>query len=87
MADALLHHDRLAMHGPEHHYLVPAVLIAAWFNMTGVSGKRHALDKAMKRAGMVPGGSCGTHGACGAGMGTGIFISVITGATPLSTEK
>ena len=35
----------------------------------------------------MPGGYCGTHGACGAAVGTGIFLSVLTGATPLSTVE
>ena len=33
---------------------------------------------------MVPGGWCGSHGACGAGVGVGIAISALTEATPLT---
>lgn len=87
MADALMHYDQVTMYGPEHHYLVPAVLIAAWYNATGAGGKSLSLALARKRAEKVPGGFCGTHGSCGAGIGAGIFISVITGATPMSTEE
>ena len=36
---------------------------------------------------MVKGGSCGLLGDCGAAVGAGIFISIITGATPLSREE
>jgi len=76
---------RLKMHGPEHHFLVPAALLAAYYNHIGQpEQKEAALARAGKRAARVPGGFCGTHGDCGASVGTGIFISVITGATPLS---
>ena len=41
---------------------------------------------ARQRAENVLGGFCGFYGACGAGVGTGIFVSLITDSTPLSTE-
>ena len=37
-----------------------------------------------KRGENVLGGFCGFDGACGAGVGTGIFVSLITDSTPLS---
>ena len=40
-----------------------------------------------KRAKNVLGGFCGFYGACGAAVGTGIFMSIALGATPLSSEK
>lgn len=36
---------------------------------------------------MVPGGACGTHGTCGAAVGTGIFVSLITRSTPLKKQE
>jgi hypothetical protein len=44
------------------------------------------LTEARRRADAVPGGFCGFNGACGAGIGVGIFTSVATGATPLARE-
>jgi hypothetical protein len=38
----------------------------------------------MKRGQSVPGGACGFWGACGAGISTGMFISIISKATPLT---
>jgi hypothetical protein len=32
----------------------------------------------------VPGGWCGSHGACGAAVGVGIAVSVLTDSTPLT---
>ena len=35
----------------------------------------------------VPGGACGFWGSCGAAVSTGMFVSIITGSTPLSGES
>jgi len=75
------------MHGPEHHYLIAAALLSAYRNSGGDIDLEKALMTARQRSGNVPGGICGMWGACGAGIGAGIFISVITGATPLSVEE
>ncbi|MCR5596104.1 MAG: hypothetical protein K6G12_09665 [Lachnospiraceae bacterium] len=40
----------------------------------------------IKRAKSVPGGACGFWGACGAGISSGMFISIITGSSPLAEE-
>jgi hypothetical protein len=88
LADLLMDNPSIAMHGPEHHYLVPAVLLACFYNHRGdPARKREKLARARSRAGEVPGGFCGTHGGCGAALGAGIFISLITEATPLSREE
>lgn len=76
----------LPMHGPEHHAIVPGVLIAAARN-AGVSLPDGALGKAMKRAANVPGGWCGYYGTCGAAVGVGVAISIMTEATPLKGEE
>jgi hypothetical protein len=84
LALMLMSHPALAMHGPEHHFLVPAVLLAAYCNQTQEGEKATLIRQARKRAEGVRGGSCGFCGNCGAAVGTGIFISLVTGATPLS---
>ena len=87
IAMELMKRPTIKMHGPEHHFLVPAVLLAAYYNSSGnVEEKESKIIKARERAEKVLGGFCGTHGSCGAGLGTGIFISLITNATPLSKE-
>jgi hypothetical protein len=88
IACILMRYPAVRMHGPEHHFLVPASLIAAYCNHQGEPGRKGALLKqARARAGMVRGGSCGTHGTCGAAVGTGIFVSLITGSTPLKKQE
>jgi hypothetical protein len=83
----LMRSPAIHMHGPEHHFLVSAVLLTAHDNGHGqLQLKQQHLTDAKQRASRVPGGFCGTHGSCGAAVGTGIFWSVLTGATPLSTR-
>lgn len=87
MANILMRHPSLKMHGPEHHYLVPAVLIAAYYNLKDEPElKLKKLRVVSQRASKIPGGFCGSHGNCGAGVGTGIFFSAITDTTPLSED-
>ena len=74
------------MHGPEHHIMVGAALLTAYKNAGGKINLETALTEMYNRAKAVPGGACGFWGACGAGISTGMFISIVTGATPLSGE-
>jgi hypothetical protein len=88
LATRLMRHPSLKLHGPEHHFLVPAALLTAVANARATPGeKKHWLAEARRRSDAVPGGSCGFRGACGAGVGVGIFTSVATGATPLARES
>ena len=87
MATEIMLSEKIKMHGPEHHFLVPAVLISSYCNAVKNNSKSIMLGTARKRAEKIPGGFCGTHGNCGAGVGTGIFISVITHSTPLAKEE
>lgn len=85
LATGLMRHPSLKLHGPEHHLLVPAVLLTAWANARGEgAGKPRLLAEARRRSDGVAGGSCGFQGACGAGVGVGIFASIASGATPLA---
>ncbi len=88
MAITLMKHPRIKMHGPEHHFLVPAVLLAAYYNT--IDKKKlipENLEKAKKRAKNILGGFCGFYGNCGAAVGTGIFMSLITHCNPLSSNE
>jgi len=88
IAITLMKNPLINMHGPEHHFLVPAALLAAWYNKhKNTVLKDAAIITARRRAEDLKGGVCGSLGACGAAIGTGIFISLITGATPLSREE
>jgi len=75
------------MHGPEHHVMVGAALLTAYKNAGGEIDLSKALQEIHSRGKAVPGGVCGFWGACGAGISTGQFVSIITGSTPLSVES
>ncbi len=74
------------MHGPEHHIIVGAALLTAYKNAGGNLDLEKSLKEMRNRGKAVPGGACGFWGACGAGISSGMFISIVTGATPLAAE-
>lgn len=74
------------MHGPEHHIMVGAALLTAYHNIVGAIDLQDALCEMLKRGKQVPGGACGFWGACGAGISTGMFVSIALKATPLSKD-
>ena len=74
------------MHGPEHHVMVGAALLTAYKNAGGELDLNAALTEMMNRGKSVPGGACGFWGACGAGISSGMFVSIVSGSTPLSEE-
>ncbi len=74
------------MHGPEHHTMVGSALLTAYKNASGDIDLKTALYEMQKRAKQVPGGACGFWGACGAGVSTGMYISIATKSTPLAKE-
>ncbi|MCX7985499.1 MAG: DUF5714 domain-containing protein [Bacteroidales bacterium] len=88
LAMSIMDSPAIKMHGPEHHFLVPAVLLTTYFNTID---KHNLLPEkiaiAEERAKAVLGGFCGFYGNCGAGVGTGIYMSIVTGATPLSIRE
>lgn len=81
------------MHGPEHHVMVGTALLAAFYNSGGFDdrGGKEAyeatLDEMKARGGEYPGGSCGMWGCCGAAVSTGMFMSIVTKATPLTGKS
>ena len=88
LAVSIMKSPKVAMHGPEHHLLVPAVLLTVYYNLKNQPElKAEKIEQAEKRAANVLGGFCGFCGDCGAAVGTGIFISLITGANPLSKDE
>ena len=75
------------MHCPEHHVLAPSVLLTCY--RTAKDDPKTQLEDdlniADERGRNLLGGFCGYYGACGAGIGAGIFFSLFTDTTPMST--
>lgn len=86
----LMEDPYIYMHGPEHHVMVGAALLTAYKNCNGFKDCEvqevftKALNEMKVRGGEYPGGACGLWGCCGAAVSTGIFMSIITKATPLT---
>lgn len=87
LATQLMDLAGVPIHGPVHHFIVPAALLTCFNNLQG-SKEQLALqlDEAAKRAEIVPGANCAMCGACGAGLGIGQFASIISGNSPLKTD-
>lgn len=89
----LMEDPYIYMHGPEHHVMAGAALLTAYFNSGGYEerGGREAFEEALEemraRGGEYPGGACGLWGCCGAAVSTGMFVSIVTRATPLTGKS
>lgn len=59
----------------------------AYKNAGGDIELHQAPAEMMNRGKSVPGGACGFWGACGAGISTGMFVSIISNSTPLAVES
>jgi hypothetical protein len=79
-------HPSFPVHGPEHHAMVPAVILTALRN-SGTSVTDEQILTAIERGRTIAGGACAFFGACGAALGAGIAISLVIGATPLDGKK
>ena len=88
LANTIMHHPAVKMHGPEHHFLVPAVLVTVYYPLIEDNRSlKELMDEAMKRARAVPGGFCGTHGNCGACVGAGLAMSILMKSHSLSVKS
>ena len=79
-------HPAIAMHGPEYHAMVPAVIVAVG-RESGLALNEEHLYTAVQRGRTVAGGACAFLGACGAALGVGAAFSVILGANPYMGDK
>ncbi len=79
-------HKTFPLHGPEHHALVPGIILTAYRNETGSLTTEKILT-GIGRGLQVAGGSCGFMGACGSAIGVGIAFAVILQSTPLKAQE
>ncbi len=86
LLNKMMDHPEVPMHYPYHHFIMPAALLtlAAMEQSESRETLEEMLETAKARSLQVPGGFCGNCGACGAGIGAGIFMSVFTETTPVS---
>ena len=82
LMEAVRSHPAFPAHGPEHHSLVPAVILTALRN-DGAPVTDEQIVAAIRRGETVTGGACAYLGVCGAASGVGIAASLLLGADPL----
>ncbi|EOS40055.1 hypothetical protein D3Z53_26130 [Lachnospiraceae bacterium] len=85
IADKLMEMECVRMRGPEHHYLVSAVLLTAYCNEYKIE-KKEMLVKAYVRVNTIPVGVCALYGSCGTVMGAGAAVSILLSVNPFSKE-
>jgi len=92
IAYELMTNKWIKMHGPEHYFLVAAVLLTSYKNrgynadMTKWAFES-MLEEARKRAVKIPANSCGYWGCAGEAIGCGIFASLILKVSPMSVRE
>ena len=79
-------HPDIPLHGPEHHALVPAVIVTACRNAGGDVADVD-IPRAIQRGATIAGGSCAFLGICGAASGVGTAFSLLLGANPLKGSE
>lgn len=78
--------EYMSLHGPEHHILDGASILAAYKNAGGEIEINAALDKLMTEGLRMPGAMCGLWGICGAVTSAGAALAIIDGTGPLSAD-
>lgn len=78
-------HPSIPKHGPEHHSMVPAIIVTAYRNLGGTLPP-NALKTALNRGSSITGGACGFLGICGAAAGVGIAFAIILESSPMKAQ-
>lgn len=86
VAERIMTHPAVEIFGPAHHIIVAASLLAASRN-AGADIRESHVKRALRRLKIMPYGSCALIGACGAAVGAGTAVSLMTGATYLSDRE
>jgi hypothetical protein len=79
-------HPAIPVNGPEHHALVPGIILATYRNLGG-NIPVSTIETGIRRGTSVAGGYCAFMGVCGAAVGVGIAFSLILEASPLTPGR
>jgi hypothetical protein len=79
-------HPSMPANGPEHHALVPGIILSTYRNRGG-DIPISTIETGISRGSSVAGGYCAFMGVCGAAVGVGIALSLILEANPLTPER
>jgi len=83
---AIRKHPIFPMHGPDHHPLVPAIILSVYKNLGGDVSDQDILT-GIDRGNTIPGAACSFLGVDGAAIGVGIAFSIIVNANPYKGKE
>lgn len=86
LLDRIRSHEAMPVHGPEHHAMVPGIILATARNL-GASVNDEMIRTGIQRGSRICGGHCAYVGACGAALGVGVAFSLIIEGSPLKGNK
>lgn len=78
--------DFVRIHGPEHHVLDGACVLAALHNAGMDFDLKRALKQLKEQGLKMPGAACGKWGVCGAVASVGAALAIIEETGPLTTD-
>ena len=86
LLEEIRNHPAVPRHGPEHHSLVPGIILAAYRN-SGGHVTPAMLQSALRRGKAMAGGACAYLGVCGAAAGVGAAFSLLLDANPVKPQE
>jgi SAM-dependent methyltransferase len=86
LLDRIRGHAAVPMHGPEHHAIVPGVILATARNL-GMPVSDEMIRRGLRRGRQIAGGHCAFMGACGAALGVGVAFGILLGASPVKAAE
>ncbi len=87
IVNRMMQHPLVVMHSQQHHVLVAPAVLAALANTGQYGLKPGRMAAAIKRTADIPFAVCGTRGACGAAVGVGALVSILTGASYMKDRE
>ncbi|HAL61242.1 MAG TPA: hypothetical protein DCP08_02415 [Chloroflexi bacterium] len=87
IANLIMKHPAMLMHSAQHHFIVAPVILAALANAGELVLHKGRLRAALRRTADIPFASCGTRGECGACIGLGAAVSILTKASYLKDKE
>jgi hypothetical protein len=89
LAVRIMNSPIIRMHGPEHHFIVPAVLLTCIHNLQkDENSLAERLEVAVLKTNIENPNVCSfAGGTCGAAIGAGIFLKIFTKIKPIDEDE
>lgn len=87
IVNLIMKHPAMLMHSAQHHFIVAPVILAALANAGEFTLHKGRIRAALRRSSDIPFATCGTRGECGACIGLGAAVSILTKATYLKDRE